>query len=85
MSDHLKIRTRRGFSEPSEPIEGGMVEFYAEDGRTMFSVRVVEGAPAIEVRACQCCRFNDTLHDERLLILPTSSNQVTLTVEEYDD
>lgn len=52
----------------------GSVDIIADDGRTLFSVRLKDGH--LEISAGGVCKHQGDLLDEKLLIAPRYTNQV---------
>jgi len=62
----------------------GGLEIIADDGRTLFSLRLTpEGV--LDLSAGSFCKHEGKIFDDRLLIAPRSSNCVTVRRPEYED
>lgn len=68
--------------QTTHQFSSGGIEILASDGRSLFSVRLLDDG-SIDVSGGDVCKHKGTLLDDRLLISPKASNRVTLTKPAY--
>jgi hypothetical protein len=82
----MKIRdlhaTVNGIDKITEFPSGG-IEIVADDGRTLFSIRL-EGNILL-IAAGHVCKHGDVLLDDRFFIRPRAANCVDLIKPEYEN
>ena len=61
----------------TQTMPSGSIDIIADDGRTLFSVRLKDGR--LEVSAGGVCKHGGVLLDEGLLIAPRYANQVVVS------
>jgi hypothetical protein len=74
----MKIQTGHSITADVRQVQGKEVTFADEEGRPLFSVRIVDGI-TIEVRAIGVVKHKDTLYSECLSVMPRYANAVQVT------
>lgn len=61
------------------------VRFIAEDGRTMFEIRVMHDGRSVEIRGVDCCKVNGVMYCEALEVTPRFSNCIEVRTKKYGE
>ncbi len=59
------------------------VDFIASDGRTSFSIDIIDDV-GIEVRSVDYVKFKNNIYDNKLNIQPMASNSIVITKPLYE-
>jgi len=83
----MKLRIRDGHAmlngdKTEYTMDSGSVDIIAEDGRTMFGIRLCKDY-SLEIDSGVVCKNGGILHDDAFDIRPISSNRIRLTKPEY--
>lgn len=85
MKATMRIRdchaTRNG-DELIQTMPSGGLEIVGDDGRTLFSVRLKDGQ--LQVMAGGVCKHEGKMLDDRISIIPHSSNHVSIVRPVYE-
>lgn len=81
----LKIQTGHPVTADVKDVAASVVRFVTADDRTMFEFRCGDDGRSIEVRSVETTKIDGVIYDNRLLVAPTSTNGVNITVSRYAD
>lgn len=59
-------------------------EIVADDGKTLYSIRLTEGG-RLEISGGSFCKHENVLLDERLIVQPRASNFIHVSRCKYED
>ncbi|KQP36109.1 hypothetical protein [Pseudorhodoferax sp. Leaf274] len=65
-------------------IEGKLVRFADENGRTMFEVSIRPDGRSLDVRAVEVTKHDGELYESTLEIRPAAANCVRISTPRYD-
>lgn len=69
----------------SSPIDASEMRAVTPDGRTAFTVRLVDGKPSIEISMFAVFKLNDVLYDNEMIVKPRASNLIEITAARYPE
>lgn len=81
----MKIRDSHATinGDPTEyEMPSGSLDIIAEDGRSLFSIRELEGG-VVEIHSGCVTKHGGVLLDDRMYVIPRSSNQVFIQRPKY--
>ena len=79
---NLRIESGHHLIDSAIRLESDIVRFFAEDGRCMFEVRVLDKT-TIEIRGCESAIIDGVLRSTALVLMPVVSNCVHVTTAVY--
>ena len=66
-------------------LDGGHVNFYAEDGRQMFEVCADKDGRSLTIRGINTCKVGDTLYSCYLQVEPQAANAIAVRARPYEE
>lgn len=74
----MKVQINKNYKD-----EVSSVDFIASDGRTSFSIDIIDDVE-IEVRSVDYVKFKNNIYDNKLNIQPMASNSIVITKPLYE-
>lgn len=81
----MKIEIGNSFSKNIESINSDSVRFVAEDGRTMFEVKIGKDGKSIEILGIETCKVGGVLYSDCIDIRPRVGNCIEVLARRYSE
>lgn len=81
----MPMKIRDSYGEKKIDLPSGGVLIIAEDGRTLFEIRLARGGVGIEISGGDVCKVQDVIYDEQITVAPVSSNRIRVFRQPYKE